>query len=287
MKRATKAARFLIRDRGIDRIRRLTRRDVAEHAAVAERRLERSLERLRSSERSLLAARMLLAASGISEARAIDASAASRSQLGQDLFALHCTGYRRNGFFVEFGAGDGEHLSNTVMLESDFGWTGILAEPLEEYHRQLKTGRSAALEFSCVWSRTGETIEFIEAGYLSTAERYRDADYHATARARGSTRRVETISLLDLLRRHGAPPVIDFLSIDTEGSELEILEAFPFGAEYEIDIIACEHNYAEQRSRIAELLKSNGYTRVAGSFSAHDDWFIRSASEAFERWRGA
>ncbi|MEA2989895.1 MAG: hypothetical protein QOG83_2606 [Alphaproteobacteria bacterium] len=42
---------------------------------------------------------------------------------------LHETGRKTSGYFVEFGATDGSNLSNTYLLERDFGWHGILAEP--------------------------------------------------------------------------------------------------------------------------------------------------------------
>ena len=51
------------------------------------------------------------------------------SQLGQDFLALASAGFKRGGYFVEFGATDGKLPFNTNALEKLFGWGGILAEP--------------------------------------------------------------------------------------------------------------------------------------------------------------
>src|SRR5436189_1252600 len=53
----------------------------------------------------------------------------SHAQLFQDLFVLETVKEKRDGFFVEFGATNGVDLSNTALLERDYGWKGILAEP--------------------------------------------------------------------------------------------------------------------------------------------------------------
>lgn len=62
----------------------------------------------------------------------------SMSQLGQDLWVLEQTNYKRGGYFVEFGATDGVMLSNTWLLEEEFGWTGLLAEPNPKFFAKLK-----------------------------------------------------------------------------------------------------------------------------------------------------
>ena len=67
----------------------------------------------------------------------------SKSQLKQDLFVLLQTNFKHNGFFVEFGATNGIDFSNTHLLEKEFGWSGILAEPAKVWHRELQSEATA------------------------------------------------------------------------------------------------------------------------------------------------
>ena len=67
--------------------------------------------------------------------------------------------------------------------------------------------------------------------------------------------------------------MIDYLSIDTEGSEFEILNSFDF-SKFKFRIITCEHNYTPMREKIFELLTKNGYTRVFKEISFNDDWYV-------------
>ena len=53
------------------------------------------------------------------------------------LWILYLLDKKKNGFFVEFGACDGLHFSNTLLLEKSFGWKGILAEPNRAYQKKL------------------------------------------------------------------------------------------------------------------------------------------------------
>ena len=85
---------------------------------------------------------------------------------------------------------------------------------------------------------------------------------------------VETVSLNDLLSQHGAPDVIDYLSVDTEGSEFDILDAFDF-EKFKIRVITVEHNFKpEARESIRRLLESRGFRREFEIFSRADDWYF-------------
>jgi hypothetical protein len=70
----------------------------------------------------------------------------SRSQNGQDLFASARNNFKRGGYFVEFGATNGKSLSSTLLLESGYGWSGILAEPARGFHKELLNQRSCKID---------------------------------------------------------------------------------------------------------------------------------------------
>ena len=86
----------------------------------------------------------------------------SKSQLGQDLFAISNSIEDSSGFFVEFGASDGISLSNTYLMEKMLGWQGILAEPARVWHPDLHRNRSAIIDTRCVFPESGSQIPFLE-----------------------------------------------------------------------------------------------------------------------------
>ncbi len=204
---------------------------------------------------------------------------ASKSQLRQDLFVLSELEFKKNGYFVEFGATNGIDLSNSFLLEKEFGWNGILAEPARIWHSDLKKNRTVSIENKCVWRKSGEILWFNEAevGELSTIDDFSNCDVHSESRKSGKRYNVETISLIDLLKQFGAPQTIDYLSIDTEGSEYEILQDFDFKL-YKFNVITCEHNNTLNRDKIYDLLVLNGYERKFEHLSKFDDWYVQSSS---------
>jgi len=201
----------------------------------------------------------------------------SKSQIKQDIFVLSETGFKRNGYFVEFGATDGISLSNTYLLETKFNWKGIVAEPLKSKYSELIKNRTCHVEDLCVWSESGKVLEFNETpcSDLSTINQFSSSDLHIESRRCGNIFSVETISLYDLLEKYNAPRYIDYLSIDTEGSEYEILKNFDF-EKYTFKVITCEHNHTEMRDKIFTLMTTKGYVRKYENLSQFDDWYVKN-----------
>ena len=188
----------------------------------------------------------------------------SKAQFKQDLFVLATTGFKTGGYFVDFGAADGVGSSNSYLLEKSFGWTGICAEPARSWHDALRSNRTAKIVTDCVWKESGARLDFDEASLaeISTISSFSDVDYLSGNRKDKTTYQVDTVSLNDMLSRNGAPHIIDYLSIDTEGSELEILKAMDF-SKHRIAIITVEHNFTPAREEIFELLTGQGFERGA------------------------
>ncbi len=200
----------------------------------------------------------------------------SMSQLGQDLWVLERTGYKRNGFFVEFGATDGVLLSNTFLLEKMFGWTGLLSEPNPEYFADLKKHRSAKALDACIAGKSGEIVDFVLADEFGGIKDYISDDRHASRRESyaqlpENVLRLETVSLDEFLRQNEAPFQIDYISVDSEGSELDILRAFPF-EKWDVSLWTVEHNFTKNRDEIFKIMTSNGYLRKEVRF---DDWYYK------------
>lgn len=201
----------------------------------------------------------------------------SNAQLFQDLL-VHFLLNKRHGVFCEFGACDGITLSNSLYLEQKLGWTGILAEPARQWKSELLANRPGCLiDTRCVFKQSGDHVNFIEAadGEYSSLEDYTGKDTNTKFRQDTTKYEVLTISLNDLLSHHNIEK-LDYLSVDTEGSEYQILKAFDFGLKPPT-IITVEHNFTSTRDDINVLLTSKGYVRIMESFSQFDDWFIQSA----------
>ena len=109
--------------------------------------------------------------------------------------------------------------------------------------------------------------------HLSTINFFKKSDQHKNLRKNSYQYEIETISLQKLLDNFSAPKHIQFLSIDTEGSEYEILKEFDF-SKYTFSILLVEHNFTEKRDLIYRLLSKNGYLRVLDNISNVDDWYV-------------
>ena len=199
----------------------------------------------------------------------------SNADMLQDLFVLHETGRKRDGYFVEFGAADGVSGSNSYALETRFGWRGILAEPARCWHDALMANRTCVVDRRCVTDASGETVTFRECSYPANAtiDAYADSYRFAPARRRFVRYDVPTVSLTDMLRQHGSPSEPDYLSMDTEGSELMILRGLDFAA-FRPRLITVEHCHSPTREPLFELLTAKGYRRKHEQLSGIEDWYV-------------
>ena len=181
----------------------------------------------------------------------------SYSQLNQDIEIINRY-KKRNGYFVEIGANDGKTLSNTYLLEKTYGWRGICVEPIPDKFRTLQEMRTNSICFErAVYSQSDLSLKFMISNESSLLSGLTDnIDKHSIT---GNTINVKTITLTDALDQANAPKFIEYLSLDTEGSELEILKSFDF-SKYTFGIIHVEHNYVEpRRTDMRNVLLSNGY----------------------------
>lgn len=204
----------------------------------------------------------------------------SKSQFRQDLWVLSCLNFTTSGYFVEIGVGDvlNFNMSNTDILEKDFGWNGILVEPIPEFTNFIYENRNCILETRPVFSESGKDVDFMvmehSLGGLSGI-----ADYVSQKVVNNYEYKLslQTVSLTHLLERHHAPNVIDYLSLDTEGSEYEILRTMDF-TKYKFKTITVEHNKGARRKLISNLLTSNGYTLVKTDWPVCEDWYINESA---------
>lgn len=211
------------------------------------------------------------------------------SQYGQEAFVLSILGGLRHGFFLDSGAADGVCVSNTQLLETAYGWRGICVEPNANFFAELEQHRRCVCVNCCLYDHDG-IVEFLEADSLggivieyhpSMLRQARSlvavADDARTPTVPRSARTVRSV-----LRDCGAPPIIDYWSLDTEGSELAILKSFPFD-EYAFRVLTVEHNWLPVRDDIAAFLLPRGYTRIAEM--GCDDGYVRSDLLPRPSWR--
>ncbi|MEO0444550.1 MAG: FkbM family methyltransferase [Verrucomicrobiota bacterium] len=191
------------------------------------------------------------------------------SQAGQDRFVHeHYFQTVSSGVFVEIGGFDGYHGSNSFFFEKILGWRGLVVEAASSYQQQLRAVRSCDLLHAAVSDEDGEA-EFTEvtSGYLQMSSLSSELDEarqqlllqnpaHQERTTRVPTKR------LDTLLREANLTRIDFCSIDVEGSERTILEAFDF-SEFEISVFAVENGDMAESGSFLDLFQPVGYDLVS------------------------
>ncbi len=182
-----------------------------------------------------------------------------KSQFGQD---VHVSGNiynkKENGYFVEIGAYDGISMSNTYLLEYWYKWKGICVECNPLYFKKLTENRPNSINYSwAVFNENDKIMKFIDDN-TGGCSGFVDTNTH-THILNKQIIDVQTKKLTTILDMANAPNFIDFLSLDTEGSEYDILNAHDFD-KYLFGYICVEHNFINaNRIKIRNLLESKGY----------------------------
>ena len=183
------------------------------------------------------------------------------SEKGQDKWLAHeVYKLKRNGYFVEVGAGNGRKNSNTLWLEEHLDWKGICVEPNPEFKDALNKKRKCIIDHSLVFSESGKIVNFSQRGYFSGIEGHinkRSEHFADVTNQSKETIQKTTSTLEEILDKHKAPRFIDVLTIDTEGSEPEILKVFPF-SRYAFGVIIVEVS-PETEDKIYNILEPMGY----------------------------
>lgn len=205
-----------------------------------------------------------------------------KSQLYQDMFASFIIGDKFEKTFFEFGATNGIDLSNSYTLERYLNWKGALSEPSPQWHDELKKNRPYTNIISeCIWSESNKELNFFvsDVGVLSSLENFKESDKismpgNTQARVKnGKNIIVKTISLNDVIEKQFNSKSPSYISIDTEGSEYEILKNFNF-KKYKPLVFTIEHNFTELQLKIDKLMYSNDYIRVFKSLTTFDAWYV-------------
>jgi FkbM family methyltransferase len=207
----------------------------------------------------------------------------SFSQHGQDKFVLEAffKDRKKSGVFVEIGAYDGVTFSNTLLFER-LGWRGLCIEPMPSAFQKLTAARSAVCINCAVADNTG-TGTFLEVDMPSGFEKMYsglkanfDERHKNTIQQWGKNPReikVPIRRLGEILDEQGMRRV-DYMSIDTEGSEWKILRSFDFGA-FDVRVLSVENNYQDEKIR--KHLAGNGY-RLVNVFAEIDELYAKPDS---------
>jgi FkbM family methyltransferase len=190
------------------------------------------------------------------------------SQYGEDYLLYSLFQEEMDGFYVDIGAFDGIHISNSYIFER-LGWRGICVEAHPDYFPLLQRNRpnSTCVYAACVGAGQPASVPFLkeELGLLSGLKADKTADMERRYSLRGmtftgfETVEVPALTLNEILERHTAGRRrISFVSIDTEGNEPDILRSFDFSA-WQIDAFVIEANSDDERRDLAAFMRARNY----------------------------
>lgn len=216
----------------------------------------------------------------------------SKSQIQQDLIIdQQIFKGKSNGVFVEVGALDGFGASNTWFFEMERNWSGLLIEPNPvEFNKRNQHPRPNSIFENCAISDVEMDInflsiegpcnvlsgimEFYNSQHLERIDRelemYSNHPEGHELYSRKEQIPMKAVRLESLFSKHNITK-IDFISIDVEGAELQVLNSINFD-KVDIDVFMIENNYGLEKE--TEFLSSKGY-KLLGNIQ-WDSVFIKN-----------
>ena len=186
------------------------------------------------------------------------------SQHGEDRYVESMFIGKTNGVCIEVGAYDGISISNTLFFEN-LGWKCLCIEPINSAYEACKKVRKEAIQ-CCISSKDDADKEFtifhLDTNLCAISSLEPDIrliQSHAHLISNRTTQMVKVRSLTSLLDEINYPTDIDFVSIDTENTELDVLKGINF-SKYNIKVLLIENNFNEPFCE--DYLKSFGYRKV-------------------------
>jgi hypothetical protein len=186
------------------------------------------------------------------------------SQLGQEAFVVGMTDGAENLKYLELGAFDPQLLSNTATLRNSFNWTGLSVDPNPEVLEKFKSAKLESGFLNVGVAGKDVSAILIKDGALSYTQPVLDLEIQ-------NSELIQLVSIKKIVENLSS---IDYLSIDIEGGELEVLTEFPF-ERIKPSIITVEHNFREKDlANIRELLCSKGYRPFLPNRTDFESWYV-------------
>ena len=197
------------------------------------------------------------------------------SQFGEDKFLAEIFNNKTNGVCVEIGANDGINDSTSYFFEK-LGWTSILIEPNPILCQKIREIRNSILYECAASSSDGTTLLYVAEGAershgVSTISN--DKETHNRIKNYGFTTKpiqVNTRTLDNILIDAKLNSQIDFISIDVEGHELEVLNGFSIEM-WKPTILIIEDNSNFEDTSVSDHLKELGYVKFMRT--GVNDWY--------------
>ena len=199
----------------------------------------------------------------------------SYAQTFEDVMLNRVFGARTDGFYVDVGAADPTELSVTKWFY-DQGWSGINIEPHPVFFQKLQAERPRDINLNCAAGAEIDTAELYELSLqeLSTLDAALQKAFEPSFPL-VAKRLVQIMPLTKILERHAAGRHVDFLKIDTEGWEYQVLQGLDLGR-FRPTVILLEaidpNTKARNSANSNQLLRDAGYLHVY--FDGLNEFFV-------------